>query len=103
MMDEIATVPKVIQAGRCPVRNAPFFRRFEDAIVLADCVARNDLAGYAELRRKRTIAVQWASRRTADLMHLLDGAPDFRDIPSRLAWIHAHDALSRGRDVLARG
>jgi salicylate hydroxylase len=78
----------------------------EDAIVLAECVARNDLAGYAELRRKRTIAVQWASRRTADLMHLLDGAPDFRDIPSRLAWIHAHDALAsanRGRGALARG
>jgi salicylate hydroxylase len=64
----------------------------EDAIVLADCLAEDNLARYTELRRTRTVAVQWASRRTADLMHLLDGAPDFRDIPSRLAWIHAYDA-----------
>jgi len=72
----------------------------EDAVVLADCVADHDLARYVQLRRKRTIGVQWASRRTADLMHLLDGAPDFRDIPSRLAWIHGHDALSPARGAL---
>ena len=56
----------------------------EDAIVLADCLtgvdAASDLAPalnrYTERRRKRTIAVQWLSRRTADLMHLPDGPRD---------------------------
>jgi salicylate hydroxylase len=78
----------------------------EDAIVLADCLAdvhaADNLAAalqrYTQRRRKRTLAVQWVSRRTADLMHLPDG-PDvahrdalFGDLCSRLAWIHSHDA-----------
>ena len=78
----------------------------EDAIVLADCLAdvhaEGDLAAalerYTERRRRRTVAVQWLSRRTADLMHLRDG-PEvarrdavFGDLYSGLAWIHAHDA-----------
>jgi salicylate hydroxylase len=78
----------------------------EDAIVLADCLAgadaAHDLASalqrYAHRRRKRTIAVQWLSRRTADLMHLPDGPAIarrnamFADLYSELAWIHSHDA-----------
>jgi salicylate hydroxylase len=74
----------------------------EDAIALADCLAAGAPAAalprYAEVRRKRTVAVQWLSRRTADLMHLPDGpervARDGRlaDLYSGLAWIHAHDA-----------
>ena len=58
-------------------------------------------ARYAALRRKRTTAVQWLSRRTADLMHLPDGpeiAPRdalFRELYSGLAWIHSHDAQDR--------
>jgi len=78
----------------------------EDAIVLADCLAdaraADDLASalrlYCDLRRKRTVAVQWLSRRTADLMHLPDG-PEiarrdslFGDLYSDLAWIHSYDA-----------
>ena len=78
----------------------------EDAIALADCLAdvpsTGDLAtalrSYAVPRRKRASAVQWLSRRTADLMHLPDG-PElalrdalFKELPSELAWIHAHDA-----------
>ena len=78
----------------------------EDAIVLADCLAdahaADDLAAalqrYTERRRRRTVAVQWLSRRTADLMHVRDG-PEvaqrdalFGDLYSGLAWIHAHDA-----------
>jgi salicylate hydroxylase len=74
----------------------------EDAIVLADCLAEDEpavaLARYTERRRKRTVAVQWASRRVADLMHLPDGpeiAPRdalFRDLYAVLSWIHAYDA-----------
>jgi salicylate hydroxylase len=78
----------------------------EDAITLADCLAeanaKGDLASalrrYATCRRKRTVAVQWLSRRTADLMHLTDGPdiPDrdvqFVNLYSDLAWIHSHDA-----------
>ena len=80
----------------------------EDAIVLADCLADDDdddaggftaaLRRYTELRRKRTLAVQWLSRRTADLMHLPDGPAiarrdaSFADLYSDLAWIHSHDA-----------
>jgi salicylate hydroxylase len=77
----------------------------EDAVVLADCLASDDLAPalarYTELRRKRIVAVQWASRRTADLMHLPDGPEiaqrdaQFRDLPAVLAWIHAHHAVPR--------
>jgi salicylate hydroxylase len=78
----------------------------EDAIVLADELAEvqgmDDLAPalrhYTERRRRRTVAVQWLSRRTADLMHLPDG-PDigrrdasFADLYTDLAWIHSHDA-----------
>ncbi len=78
----------------------------EDAIVLADELAEvqgmDDLASalrhYTERRRRRTVAVQWLSRRTADLMHLPDG-PDiarrdasFANLYTDLAWIHAHDA-----------
>ncbi len=78
----------------------------EDAIVLADCLidarAAEDLTPalrrYAHRRRKRTVAVQWLSRRTADLMHLPDGPETarrdalFADLYSELAWIHSHDA-----------
>lgn len=78
----------------------------EDAIVLADCLADADMPGdlraalgrYEQRRRRRTVAVQWLSRRTADLMHLPDG-PDigprdaaFTNLYSSLAWIHAYDA-----------
>ncbi len=77
----------------------------EDAIVLADELAEvqgtDDLASalrhYAERRRRRTVAVQWLSRRTADLMHLPDGPEiarrdaSFADLYSDLAWIHSHD------------
>jgi hypothetical protein len=49
----------------------------EDAIVLADSLATDELATalerYAERRRKRAIAVQWLSRRTAEEMHLPTG------------------------------
>jgi salicylate hydroxylase len=74
----------------------------EDAIVLADCLAADDLAAalrrYAERRRKRTARVQRWSRRVADLMHLPDGpeiAPRdalFAELYSELAWIHSYDA-----------
>jgi salicylate hydroxylase len=73
----------------------------EDAVALADCLAADPpaiaLPTYAGRRRKRTIAVQWLSRRTADLMHLADG-PEiasrdalFSELYSGLAWIHSHD------------
>jgi salicylate hydroxylase len=75
----------------------------EDVIVLADALAAADsgpsaLPRYALLRRKRVTAVQWLSRRTADLMHLPDGperAPRdaaFAELYSGLAWIHGYDA-----------
>jgi salicylate hydroxylase len=74
----------------------------EDAIVLADCLGADDvpaaLRRYEALRRRRTVGVQWLSRRTADLMHLPDGphiAPRdalFGDLYAHLAWIHSHDA-----------
>jgi salicylate hydroxylase len=78
----------------------------EDAIVLADCLtdarATADpapaLHRYAERQRKRAVAVQWLSRRTADLMHLADGPEiahrntKFASLYSDLAWIHSHDA-----------
>jgi salicylate hydroxylase len=78
----------------------------EDAIALADRLATahatdhlaTTLHTYATPRRKRVSAVQWLSRRTADLMHLPDGPgldarnALFADLPSGLAWIHAHDA-----------
>ena len=78
----------------------------EDAIALADCLSdahtTGDLATalrrYTQRRRKRTLAVQWLSRRTADLMHLPDGPQiarrdaSFADLYSDLAWIHSHDA-----------
>jgi salicylate hydroxylase len=78
----------------------------EDAIVLADELAEvhapADLASalhyFTERRRRRTVAVQWLSRRTADLMHLPDGPVIarrdalFTDLYSDLAWIHSHDA-----------
>ncbi len=78
----------------------------EDAIVLADELAEvqradglaSALRHYTERRRRRTAAVQWLSRRTADLMHLPDG-PEiarrdaaFADLYTDLAWIHSHDA-----------
>lgn len=73
----------------------------EDAIALADCLSADGpaiaLPRYSGRRRKRTTAVQWLSRRTADLMHLPDG-PEiasrdalFRELYSGLAWIHSHD------------
>ena len=78
----------------------------EDAIVLADELAEvhgtADLASalhyFTERRRQRTVAVQWLSRRTADLMHVPDGPviarrdASFTDLYSNLAWIHSHDA-----------
>jgi salicylate hydroxylase len=74
----------------------------EDAIALADRLAEDELgpalATYSERRRKRVVAVQWLSRRTADLMHLPEGpeiAPRdalFADLYAHLSWIHAHDA-----------
>ena len=82
----------------------------EDAIVLAIVLAdslvdaevpgdlRAALSRYEQRRRKRTTAVQWLSRRTADLMHIRDGpeaaARDakFTDLYSSLAWIHSYDA-----------
>jgi len=75
----------------------------EDAIVLADALAAAErgpsaLPRYTLLRRKRATAVQWLSRRTADLMHLPDG-PDraprdaaLAELYSGLAWIYGHDA-----------
>ena len=58
----------------------------EDAIALADCLAEHDLApalaAYTERRRKRAVAVQWLSRRTADL-HAPTGGPG--DRPTRRA------------------
>jgi salicylate hydroxylase len=78
----------------------------EDTIVLADCLADADVPGdlraalgrYEQRQRKRTLAVQWLSRRTADLMHLPD-SPDiapsdaaFTNLYSSLAWIHSYDA-----------
>ena len=78
----------------------------EDAIVLADALADADdaataLRAYTRLRRKRTTAVQWLSRRTVDLMHLPDG-PEiaarnalFTKLYSGLAWIHSYDARSQ--------
>jgi salicylate hydroxylase len=81
----------------------------EDAIVLADSlVSRADLAPalrrYQQNRRKRTVAIQWLSRRTADLMHLPDGPQiGYRDallaeLYSSLAWIHSYDAHADGND-----
>lgn len=78
----------------------------EDTIVLADCLADAHAAGdpcaaftrYEQRRRRRTVAVQWLSRRTADLMHLPEGPGialrdvQFADLYSELAWIHSHDA-----------
>ena len=78
----------------------------EDGIVLADELAEvhgtADLASalhyFTERRRQRTVAVQWLSRRTADLMHVPDGPviarrdASFTDLYSDLAWIHSHDA-----------
>jgi salicylate hydroxylase len=75
----------------------------EDAVTLADALADiGDLGAalraYSARRRKRAVAVQWASRRTADLMHLPDGPEiamrdaSFGDLYSGLAWIHSHDA-----------
>ncbi len=80
----------------------------EDAIVLADELAEvhgtADLASalhyFTERRRQRTVAVQWLSRRTADLMHVPDGPviarrdASFTDLYSDLAWIHSHDAYA---------
>ena len=78
----------------------------EDTIVLADCLADlrtwgnvcSALSRYEERRRERTVAVQWLSRRTADLMHLPDGPQSadrdeqLADLYSELAWIHSYDA-----------
>lgn len=86
----------------------------EDAIVLADCLAdvetATDLAPalhrYTARRRRRTLAVQWLSRRTADLMHLPDGPQlarrnaSFANLYSDLAWIHSHDAHADRAELL---
>lgn len=85
----------------------------EDAIALADCLAdaqatddpASALRRYAARRRRRTVAVQWLSRRTADLMHLPDGpeipARDalFADLYAQLSWIHRHDAHADHREI----
>jgi salicylate hydroxylase len=80
----------------------------EDAAVLADELAREfDGAGdvtaalhrYAGRRRVRTRKVQLLSWAASAALHLPDG-PTTRDrdaylaqLPDRLAWIHAYDAL----------
>jgi salicylate hydroxylase len=92
--------------GMVPHQGQGANQTIEDAIVLADELAEVRGAGdlvfalqrYTQRRRTRTVAVQWASRRTADLMHLPDGpqtaARDavFADADSELAWIHSYDA-----------
>jgi salicylate hydroxylase len=78
----------------------------EDAIVLAQALATADdapsaLRLYTEIQRRRTTAIQWLARRTADLLHLPDGpeiAPRdalFTELYSGLAWIHSYDASKR--------
>ena len=76
----------------------------EDAIVLADCLAdvhaADDLAAalqrYTDRRRRRTVAVQWLSRRTADLMHLRDGPEVAQRMPcSRICLRAGLDPRSR--------
>ena len=78
----------------------------EDSVAVADCLAdapasgdlRSALSRYEKRRRKRTVVVQWLSRRTADLMHLPDGPQiarrdsQFAALYSELAWIHSYDA-----------
>ncbi|ATY12082.1 monooxygenase [Amycolatopsis sp. AA4] len=76
----------------------------EDAVTLAECLARDSreaaLARYEKLRRPRTRAVQRSSWVANALLHLPDGpAADARDlalgrIGETLEWIHAHDAVS---------
>ncbi len=78
----------------------------EDAIVLARALATADdapsaLRLYTAIQRRRTTAIQWLARRTADLLHLPDGpeiaARDalFAELNSGLAWIHSYDASQR--------
>jgi salicylate hydroxylase len=78
----------------------------EDAVVLARALATADdppsaLRLYTALQRRRTTAIQWLARRTADLLHLPDGpeiAPRdalFAELNSELAWIHSYDASQR--------
>ncbi|MFD2474648.1 FAD-dependent monooxygenase [Amycolatopsis silviterrae] len=72
----------------------------EDAVTLAECLARDSretaLKRYEKLRRPRTRAVQRSSWVANDLLHLPDGlAADARDlalgqIDETLGWIHSH-------------
>ncbi|MBB1158041.1 MULTISPECIES: FAD-dependent monooxygenase [Amycolatopsis] len=76
----------------------------EDAVTLAECLARDSreaaLARYEKLRRPRTRAVQRSSWVANALLHLPDGpAAEARDaalgrIGETLEWIHSHDALT---------
>ncbi|WP_336158753.1 FAD-dependent monooxygenase [Amycolatopsis sp. VC5-11] len=76
----------------------------EDAVTLAECLARDSrdaaLARYEKLRRPRTRAVQRSSWVANALLHLPDGpAAEARDaalgrIGETVEWIHAHDALA---------
>ncbi len=79
----------------------------EDAVVLADCLARaaSDgvvcaLARYEAQRRARTAQVQRYSRLTANCLHLPEGgATEVRDagfetLPTDLVWIHGFDVAS---------
>jgi salicylate hydroxylase len=85
----------------------------EDAIVLARALATADdvpgaLRLYTAIQRRRTTAIQWLARRTADLLHLPDG-PDiaardalFAELDTGLAWIHSYDASQRRAHHAAR-
>ncbi|WP_020659349.1 FAD-dependent monooxygenase [Amycolatopsis benzoatilytica] len=76
----------------------------EDAVTLAECLARQTLLSaldrYEKLRRGRTRAVQRSSWVASGLLHLPDGpAAEARDralerIGGTLEWIHSHDALA---------
>ncbi|MFB9927922.1 FAD-dependent monooxygenase [Amycolatopsis halotolerans] len=76
----------------------------EDAVTLAECLARDSretaLARYEKLRRPRTRAVQRSSWVANALLHLPDGpAADARDVALRridetVEWIHSHDAVA---------
>ena len=83
----------------------------EDAVVLADCLREagsgpiaDAIARYEMLRRGRTRKVQYASIRTADILHLPDGDDAERrnarlgtleGALHHLAWIHEFDARTQ--------
>src|SRR6187200_520617 len=83
----------------------------EDAVVLAECLGEagsgpiaDAIARYEMLRRGRTRKVQYASIRTADILHLPDGDDAERrnarlgtleGALHHLAWIHEFDARTQ--------